>query len=282
MVLFTALIATSFTVGGLITREIAPEALTFLRFLIAAMIFLVLVFAQGNLTTPSLRSCLRYGIIGFLLAVFFISMFVALRWTDPLSAGVVFAMVPFMTALVALGLNGQRSSGLVWAGLAIGCAGAAWVLFDGEWQKLVNFRIGRGEAIFFVGCAAYAAYSPVVRKLHRGETLAEINFFAIVAGALWTGVYGAQNIAATDWLAVPLHVYAGIAYLAVFTTAISFLLVKFASLNLPSAKVMAYTYLLPVFVTFYEGLIGHGWPDLPVLAGIAVTAAAVAVIESAR
>ena len=36
MALFTALIATSFTVGGLITREIAPEALTFLRFLIAA------------------------------------------------------------------------------------------------------------------------------------------------------------------------------------------------------------------------------------------------------
>ena len=140
MVLFTALIATSFTVGGLITREIAPESLTFVRFLIAAVIFLVLVIAQGNLALPGLRSWLRYGIIGFLLAVFFISMFVALRWTHPLSAGVVFALVPFMTAVIAWAINGQHSSGRVWLGLLIGCAGATWVLFDGDWQKWLEIK----------------------------------------------------------------------------------------------------------------------------------------------
>lgn len=70
MVLFTALIATGFTVGGLIAREIEPQALTFLRFPIAAAIFLVLVAAQGKLALPGLRSWLGYCIIGFLLAVF--------------------------------------------------------------------------------------------------------------------------------------------------------------------------------------------------------------------
>ena len=84
----------------------------------------------------------------------------------------------------------------------------------------------------------------------------------------------------TDWRAVPWWTYLGIAYLAVFTTAITFYLIKSASLVLPAAKVMAYTYLLPAFVALYEALIGHGRPDIGVIAGIAVTAAAVAVIET--
>ncbi len=113
----------------------------------------------------------------------FISTFGALRWTGSLSAGVVFAMVPFMTALIAPGLNRQHSSGRAWLGLLIGCAGVTWVLFGGDGRQLLAFRIGRGEAVFRVDCAAYAAYSPAVRKLHRGETLGEIDFFAIAVTA---------------------------------------------------------------------------------------------------
>ena len=70
MAQFTALVATRFVVGGLITRKIEPEALTFLRFLIAMAIFLVPVAAHGNLALPSPRRWLRHGTIGFLLAVF--------------------------------------------------------------------------------------------------------------------------------------------------------------------------------------------------------------------
>lgn len=280
MLLFTALIATSFTVGGLITHEAAPEAVTFLRFLLAGLIFLAAIAAQGKLAVPDLSSAGRYAVIGGLLAIFFVTMFEALRWTDPVATGAMFTLVPALSALIAMPLIGQRHGVRVWAGLLIGCAGAIWVLFDGDWQKLLGFQVGYGEAIFIPGCIAYAAYSPTVRKLHRGESLVEINFFAIVAGAALTGLYGFASIAETPWMQLPWWTYLGIAHLAVFTTAISFMLIKFASLNLPSAKVMAYTYLLPAFIVAYEGLIGHGWPQVTVLAGIAVTVTAVAVIES--
>lgn len=280
MLLFTALIATSFTVGGMISREIAPEALTFLRFLIAAAIFLGLVLAQRRLAVPSAEGAIRYAVIGLLLAIYFVSMFVALRYTDPVSAGAVFTLVPFMSAIIAWPLNGQANSGRVWIGLLIGCAGALWVLFDGDIARLLGFHIGRGEAIFLAGCAAYATYAPAVKKLHRGESLAEINFFALVSGAAITGIYGFPRILATDWAATPWPVYLGILHLAIATTAISFALIKYASLRLPAAKVMAYTYLLPAVVAAYEGVIGHGWPPPAVAVGIAVTAAAVAVIET--
>jgi len=280
MLLFTGLVATTFTVGGLIANELAPEPLNFLRMLLAAAIFTGLVAATEGLQRPGLADLARYFTIAFTLVVFFVTMFVALRLTDPVSLGAVFTLVPLMSALIGWPLLGQKISPRLGLGLAIGAAGALWVLFDADWQKLAAFQLGKGEAIFFIGCAVYAAYSPAVRKLHRGESLARLNMWALGCGMVLLLLYGGREIAVTDWRAVPWWAYLGIAYLAVFTTAITFYLIKSASLVLPAAKVMAYTYLLPAFVALYEALIGHGWPDIGVIAGIVVTAAAVAVIET--
>lgn len=282
MLLFTGLIATSYSVGGLIAGALAPSALTALRFLLAGLIFAAVLAARRQLAWPKPSSLLRFGAIGFLLAAYFVSMFEALRWTDPVSAGAVFTLVPVMSAAIATPLLGQRFGPRVWLGLAVGAAGALWVLFDGNLARLAAFHLGHGELIFLPGCLAYAAYAPVVRKLHRGESLAEINFFAILMGGLFTGLYGFRDIAATPWASLPWPVYLGIAHLAVFTTAATFLLIKFASLHLPAAKVMAYTYLLPAAVALDEGLIGHGWPSWPVVAGIAIAAMAVAIIAFAH
>jgi drug/metabolite transporter (DMT)-like permease len=282
MVLFIALVATSFSVGGLIARDMAPEALTFLRFLIAAAIFLAIVAARGELAVPGVASAARYGFLGMLLSVFFVTMFEGLRLTDPVSAGAVSTLIPAISALIAWPVNGQAIGTRVWIGLIVGCAGAVWVVFDADVQRLTGFNIGKGEAIFLVGCVSYAAYSPFVKRLHRGESLAELTLAAIVAAAIVTGIYGWKPILTADWIGVSPRVYLGVAYLAVFTTAITFFLIKFASLRLPSSKVMAYAYLGPAFIALYEGFLGHGWPAPPVLAGIAVTAAAVAVIETGR
>jgi drug/metabolite transporter (DMT)-like permease len=280
MLLFTALVATSFTIGGIIAPTLVPEALNFLRFVIAAMIFLTIVAASEGLKPPRLPDLARYFTIAALLVVFFVTMFEGLRLTDPLSLGAVFTLVPLMSAFIGKPLLNQAISLRLMAGLAIGATGALWVLFDADLDKLLGFHVSRGEAIFLIGCVSYAAYSPVVRKLHRGESLARLNMSALVCGMALLLVYGGGSIVATDWSAVPWWSYLGIVYLAIFTTAITFYLIKGASLVLPAAKVMAYTYLLPAFVALYEGVLGHGWPNAAVIAGIAITAAAVAIIET--
>ena len=58
-------------------------------------------------------------------------------------------------------------------------------------------------------------------------------------------------------------------YLAIGPTAICFFLIQYASLRLPAPKVIAYGYLTPSFVIVFEGLAGHGWTTLSVMAGAA-------------
>jgi len=120
--LFTALIATSFTVGGLITHELAPEALNFLRFLLVAAIFTGLVAATEGVKRPGPADLARYFTIALLLVVFFVTMFEALRLTDPVSLGAIFTLVPLISALIGWLLLGQKISPRIGLGLAIGAA----------------------------------------------------------------------------------------------------------------------------------------------------------------
>ena len=83
----------------------------------------------------------------------------------------------------------------------------------------------------------------------------------------------------TDWTGLPPVVYAGIFYLAVFTTAGTFFRVQFAAMRLPSGKIMAYVYLLPALVIVQEGLLGHGWVAPRVLPGIAAIIAALLILS---
>ena len=80
-----------------------------------------------------------------------------------------------------------------------------------------------------------------------------------------------REILATDWPHLPPFVWWVVLYLAVGPTAICFFLIQFASAHLPAAKVIAYGYLTPAFVIVFEGIAGHGWASLSVVAGALVT-----------
>jgi drug/metabolite transporter (DMT)-like permease len=85
-------------------------------------------------------------------------------------------------------------------------------------------------------------------------------------------------VLATDWAALPGIAWAAVVYLGVFATAMTFFLVQYATLRLPSAKVMAYGYLVPSFVILWEGFLGHGWVAPPVWLGVVATVAALLIL----
>ncbi len=282
MFAFAFLISTSFTVGQAITNAVDPAALTFLRFVLALSIFAVLLKAGGEgFGLPGGRDVLRYGWLALLVVTYFVAMFEALRWTDALSTGAVFTLTPLITAVMSRVFLGQRLTAGEGVALVVAGAGALWVMFGGDIEKLARFAIGKGELIFLFGATAYAAYSPSVRKLNAGEPLARLTFWTLAAGCVLLAVYGWRPITETEWVSVPWLVYLGIAHLAVFTTAISFYLIQYASLDLPSAKVMAYTYLIPAFVLAQTLILGAPWPGASVIAGVAVIAAAMILLQRA-
>ena len=161
---------------------------------------------------------------------------------------------------------------------AIGAGGALWVIFRADIGKLLALHIGKGEAIYFAGCVAHALYAPLVRKLNRGEPAVVFTFGMMVAGWLILTGAGLPAIRATDWTALPAIVWVTLLYIAIFASAATFVLMQYAAMRLPAAKVMAYTYLVPSWVILWEIALGRAAPPPLVLGGVVLSVAALALL----
>jgi drug/metabolite transporter (DMT)-like permease len=278
MLAFSALVAGSFSLGSLAAPLIDPAALSAVRFFLAGGVIGAAALATEGLPRSAARAPWRYGILGGLLAIYFVAMFEGLKSAPPVSAAAVFTLTPMMAAGFGWALLGQRLTPRITLALAIGAAGALWVIFRGDMAALVRLDLGPGEAIYFWGCLAHAAYTPMVRKLNRGEPAVIFTFGTLVAGCILLVLWGFRSILSTDWAALPPIFWITLAYLVVFATATSFLCIQYATLRLPSSKVMAYTYLVPSWVILWQIALGLDRPGLAVLPGVVLTAMALALL----
>lgn len=271
MLLFSALVAGSFSLGSLVANEIAPLALNAVRFVIAAVAVGVAAFLTQGVPRRAFVAPWRYLVLGGFFAVYFVLMFEGLKTAAPVSSAAVFTLVPAMAAVFAVILLRQRITPRIALALGVGGTGALWVIFRADWSAFVAFELGRGEAIFFVGCISHAIYTPMVRLLNRGESAVQFTFGTLIAGAVLLVVVGWSDIRATEWSNLRPLVWVTILYVALFASASTFVLLQFATLRLPSAKVMAYTYLVPSWVIGWEAALGHGLPPMLIIGGVVLT-----------
>lgn len=274
MMLNILLVSTSFPIGAAITHALEPAALNCLRFALAAAVFALLVTLRDEWRRPGLRDGLRYLLLAGSLVGFFVAMFEALRLTSAVNTSSLFTLVPLFSAAIAWPLVGQRTPPRQLAFMLLAGFGALWVVFKGSLSNALALSFGQGDLIFVAGCVSLAAFSPLTRRLDVGENLLSQTFWTLLVGTVLLALISADDLVTTDWQAVPTTAWSGIAYLAVFTTAVTFYLVKYASLRLPSAKVMSYNYLTPSFVVLLEAFRTGGAPEPTVLSGVGISALA--------
>jgi len=274
MLAFSALVAGSFALGAMMANMVDPVAFTALRFALASLLIGIGVLAGGGVVRSDAAAPWRYLLMGGLFALYFVLMFEGLKTAPPVSAAAVFTLTPVLAAGFGWLLLRQRMTGRMAAALAIGAAGALWVIFRGDPAALLRLDLGRGEAVYFLGCIAHAAYVPLVRLLNRGERAAVFTFGTLLAGAGILVLAGWGAIRATDWASLPAIVWVTLAYTSAFATAASFVLTQYAALRLPAAKVMAYTYLTPAWVILWQVALGHGMPAGGVIIGVLAVAGA--------
>ncbi|MBH1974509.1 MAG: DMT family transporter [Rhodobacteraceae bacterium] len=278
MLLFSALVAGSFSLGAMAAPYVSPSALTVLRFAIAAVLVGAVAAATVGIPRSSWRAPWRYGVLGGLLACYFVLMFWGLQTASAVPTSAVFTMTPLMAAGFGWLTLRQITTARMAVALTIGAVGSLWVIFRGDMGALMRLEVGRGEVIYFFGCVAHAIYAPMVRKLNRGEPAVVFTFGVLLAGFVMLSLTGARAVVETDWQAMPGIVWICLIYVSVVASAMTFVLLQYAALRLPSAKVMAYTYLVPSWVILWEISLGRTAPPLIVLGGVALTVVALVLL----
>ena len=271
MLAFSALVAGSFALGALAANEISPLAMNAARFWIAALVIGVAAAVTTGLPRSAFAAAWRYPLLASFFVVYFVLMFEGLKTAPPVSASAVFTLTPIMSAVFGWLLLRQVVTPRIAIALLVGGLGAIWVIFRADLAAIARFDIGRGEAIFFIGCVAHALYTPLVAKLNRGEPAIVFSFGVVLSGALILSAVAAPDVRATDWTALPPIVWITLAYISIAASSLTFVLLQFAAMRLPSSKVMAYTYLTPSWVILWERGLGGAPQPVMVLAGVALT-----------
>ena len=275
---FSILIAGSFSLGSMVANDISPIALTAVRFVLAAFIVGSIALFSGSIARKELTASWRYFVLGGTFSLYFILMFEGLKTASPVSAVAVFTLIPAMSCWLGFVILGQMVSGRTLLAVVIGATGSLWVVFRADFLALTMSSVGRGELIYFLGCVAHAFMPILFRGLNRGENPVMVTFGLLVSGALILCLFGAGEIIQTDWKGLPGLVWITIFYVAVFATAVTSVCLQFASMHLPAANVMAYTYLTPTWVLLWEILLGHDMPPFWIWGGVLLTAVSVIVL----
>lgn len=272
---FSALVAGSFSMGSRIANQIDPAALTMARLIIA--VFACAVLAQlfnGGFKRQHFQAPWRWLGFGVIYAVYFVLMFEGLKTADPVATSAVFTLQPILSGLIGYIVLRQIMTQRTALALAIGAAGALWVIFRADMAALMRFDIGKGELLFFIGSVFHAGLPVMMRLNARGEPPLVGTTLMLAGGGVVLLPWAIGPFLAADWAGFSGLGWVTLLYLALIASAVTTLLMAYGSQRLPGAKVLAYTYLVPSWVICWEIAMGGAVPSSLILIGVALTIAA--------
>lgn len=252
-----AIAGTVFVAVKYVQDEMPPWTMAWARALLTALIltpFFVGHFQEiGRFLRRHGLHALAVGAVG--LGVTQGTMFTALHQTTAVNAGIVFALAPILTMVMARLFLAEAMSGPQWLGVFIAFLGVVTVTVQGDPERLAGLQIGLGELLALLAALLFAVYTVSLKQarfqLPRVQLLAIMLFGGSIGAApfaLWEYSQGAHdNLARNGYLAL--------VYMAVVGGAILYTLFNWSVEILGAGRAGALVYTNPIFIAIFAWLV---------------------------
>ena len=254
---FTALLGGSFIASATISTTLPPVVITWMRYAIASLLFIVLMVVQRRLKRPTYRDLGRYTLISLPPLLYFACMIISLQTTSALNSSALYTTVPLMSLIMSMVLIKAKSTWPVLIALLMGILGALLIIFKGDLSQVLQLSLIPSDYLFLFGCLGMALNPIVVKKLHRGEQALVLTGWSLICATVLLTAFVAFQLPEIEWRHISIITWSGILYLATFATALSFFLFQKACVVLSPAKVSGYVYLIPLSVIITNMLLGQ-------------------------
>lgn len=278
MLLWALIVGASFPAVGLLSEGLPPLLLTAMRFAIAALAMLPFTRRAGRLL-PGKAGLLLYAALGLCQAGFFGIMFWAAHRVSALSMSALFVSMPLLAYGTGRLIGVERRAGGLLAILALGAIGALALALAQTGGDMAQLQFGWAEGFFFVGCIASALY-PVLSKWGLSHGVLSVNpavrtFWSLATGGVIIALAGLASEPVALMGRMQLRDVVLVAYLGVFSSGVTFLLMQRGTGVLTPGAVTAYSYLVPfvsmlVLFIMRPDLIGWYWLPGSVLVLLAI------------
>lgn len=246
--------ASAFIAGKVVLAEMTPLAASAWRYAIAALALAPFAF----------RELARLNVKGIVvpLACVVVSGSIVYPWlflsslalTTATNSSLLIALNPVFTVLAAP-LIGERLTLRRLAGVGLALAGAATVITQGDWQRLLGLSFNRGDLLAVGAALTWACFNvasrPVVSRLSpaAANTLVYgIGFFALLA--LSAPQHPVQQLVSASAAAL-----AGLFVMAAVASVISGQLFLMGVRTLGVGRTVVFIYLVPVLTAILSALL---------------------------
>jgi drug/metabolite transporter (DMT)-like permease len=238
--------ASNFVVADRVVAEFSPLELTWLRWVGAVPILVVVAWW---LEKPRWRDALRewrLHLLQALLGMVFYTLFLysALESTSPVTASVITALNPAVIAIAAVIVLHERIRRLGVLGIIVSFAGVLIVILTGQGLE-AGLGFSLGDVLMLGAISVWTAYVIVSRRLTTPPITATTIQAAMSAVLLVpvVAVLGAPGIVAGPSAGA----WWGLAWIIVFPSALAYLFWNIAVGTLGASKTGVFLNLLPVF-----------------------------------
>ncbi|AZL53040.1 DMT family transporter [Aliarcobacter skirrowii] len=249
IILATFLVGGSFVVSQKLSGIIDPISITLLRFVIASLVLVPIIFFNQNYRKKLIPTFYRAMIISFFYSLFFIGLFKALEYTTALNTGTIFTLVPFITAVFSIFIFNQKISLISYLVYFIGIIGTSMVVFRGNLELFLSLSLNNGDIIFLLAIFSMALYSICMKYFHKeDDELIVLVFMTLFGGVIWMSLSLIIFDIPLNWTKVGAEEFLYIIYLSILATLVTSYLYQRGTIILGPKKVMAYVYLNPATI----------------------------------
>ncbi len=290
MLPYLALLVTAFLwsgnwiVGRAVHEDVPPVALAFLRWVLAAIVFLPFVarglWAQRAVVAGEWKRLAVFSLIG--VTAFNALVYYGLRTTTAINGSLLNVGVPIFVIVISWAGLGERNSWRQGAGVAVSLVGAVTIISRGDVRALLALDFGTGDLVILFAIFLWALYSVLLR--HWPSELKPLNFLAtIMIGGI---VLLLPAFVVERWLGAEIILTArsvgGIAYLAFFASVGAYICWNFGVRAIGAGKASLFLHLIPAFATVLAMLLLGEALHFYHLAGVGLILAGIYIATASR
>jgi drug/metabolite transporter (DMT)-like permease len=288
--------ALNFIAGKIALRNLPSAAVASFRVFLAALAMLPMYLICSRM--PAFADALQTRARGFgardLWAFFYLGFFgvvinqmcfaLGLNHTAVSHGAVIVGMAPVYTLALAVIFRIEKATWRKFTGIAMAFAGIAVLAAENGMTKRSPSL--EGDAVMMTGAIGFAVYSVLGKRVaarYDALTMTAFNHFTGAIVVLPIVLYQVHGLTIdAQWRRIPWQSWTAVIYMAVFSSAVAYVLYFWLLKYLQASQLAAFTYLLPVIAT----VLGIVWlgerGSIMQIVGGALALAGVYWIESGR
>jgi drug/metabolite transporter (DMT)-like permease len=233
---------------SIMPQWLEPRAIIVLRVIGASAIFWLVdgFFGREKVAKPDMRRMFIAAIFG--VAVNQIMFFEGLNMTTPINASIIMVGTPIFVLVMAHFLIHDRISWTKAIGIALGFAGAAYLILRNG-QITLSSETTVGNILVLVNAASYALFLVLIKPLMAFYRPLTVMKWVFTFGMIFVIPVSYHQIAEANFAVIPFHIWLSIGYVIIFTTVIAYFLNNYSLRKVSPSVTSSYIYMQPMIAT---------------------------------